>query len=64
MASSKLKLASERRKLALRAVILNNRQKIASMQEQNKRAREELKTYRGAAGKGQSLSAGLRQVKV
>lgn len=45
--ANKVKLASERRKLALRGVILQNRARIASLQEQTRRAREELKTYAG-----------------
>lgn len=63
MASSRLKLASERRKLALRALILNNRQKVATLQEQTKRARDELKQHR-TGGNRHAVLAGLRQVKV
>jgi len=46
MPSNKLRLASERRKLALRAQVLNNRQRIAQLQEQTKRARDELATFK------------------
>lgn len=44
--ANRLSLASERRKLALRATILNNRQRVAQLQDQTKRAREELSQYR------------------
>lgn len=45
--ANKLKLASERRKLALRGLILQNRSRVAQLQEQTKRAREELSSMRG-----------------
>jgi len=45
MARNRLGLASERRKLQLRAAILSGRTQIAATQERVKRAREELKQY-------------------
>lgn len=53
MARNRLQLASERRKLQLRAIILNGRTQIAQTQDRVKRAREELKQY-SSAKKGQS----------
>jgi len=44
MAANKLQMAHERRKLALRSVILGNRARVAQLQDQTKRAREELKS--------------------
>jgi hypothetical protein len=63
--ANKLQMAHERRKLALRSVVLGNRARVAQLQEQTKRARDELKTMsprKGAAGG--SLSAALRSVTI
>lgn len=48
MASNRLKLQSERRKLQLKAVILNNRARIAQLHQQTALARQELKTFKSA----------------
>jgi hypothetical protein len=62
--ANKLKLASERRKLALRALILNNRQRVATLQDQTKRARDELRAYSGAGGSKQAGGAVTRLPRV
>jgi hypothetical protein len=48
MASNRLKLQSERRKLQLKAAILNNRARVAQLQQQTALARQELKTFKSA----------------
>lgn len=56
MARNKLGLASERRKLQLRAIILNGRTQVANTQERIKRAREELKQYSSSRKAGDSAT--------
>lgn len=60
--ANKLKMAHERRKLALRARILGNRAKIAQLQEETKRAREEVRSM--APRKAGLADQALRAVKV
>lgn len=55
--ANKLAMASERRKLALRAMVLNNRQRVAQLQEQTKRAREELKSMSPRRGGNSGVAA-------
>lgn len=55
--ANRLSLASERRKLALRATILNNRQRVAQLQEQTRRAREELSQYRTKRSGGSAVAS-------
>lgn len=59
MASNRLKLQSERRKLQLKAAILNNRARVAQLQQQTQLARQELKTFKSAK-KSDSLGAPAR----
>lgn len=62
--ANKLKLAHERRKLSLRAVILGNRAKIATLQEQTKRARDELKAMSPRKGGSGGPLEALKTVKI
>lgn len=59
MASNRLKLQSERRKLQLKAAILNNRARVAQLQQQTQLARQELKTFK-ATKKSDALGAPAR----
>ncbi len=62
--ANKLKLAHERRKLALRAMIMNNRAKVAELQEKSKRAREELRSMSPKRNTPESAAAALRTVRL
>ena len=62
--ANKLTMAHERRKLQLRAAILNGRQKIAGEQERVKRAREELRSMTGKGRSNTGSQSGFPQVKV
>jgi len=62
--ANKLKLASERRKLSLRAVVLQNRSRVAQLQEQTKRAREELSSMTTKRPQSSATIAGLPRVKL
>ena len=60
--ANRVKLASERRKLALRGALLSNRARIAELQSKNKTLQEELRQYRKKPA-GTSVPP-LRHVKV
>lgn len=60
--ANKLQMAHERRKLALRSVVLGNRARIAQLQDQTKRARDELKSMSGRRSAPQTVASALRQV--
>lgn len=60
--ANRVRLASERRKLALRGALLSNRARIAELQQKNKQLQGELAQYR----KKPSVASvpGIRTVKV
>lgn len=62
--ANKLQMAHERRKLALRSVVLGNRARIAQLQDQTKRAREELRSMSPRRGGAGSVAAALRTVSI